>query len=127
MGGVQGNVTSTLNNGAIYDTLSNTWTAIPTPPTAVYNYSGRSMSESAISTGSKFISWHGGTVGRALYDVTTNQWYQMSGVGEPALRYEHGSVWTGSSMIVWGGMSLSNGAYLNSGGIYTPAMDPGIP
>ncbi|MCB0031411.1 MAG: hypothetical protein KDE28_26050, partial [Anaerolineales bacterium] len=40
----------------------------------------------------------------------------------PDPRYEHASAWTGSEMIVWGGMSVV-GRYFRDGGRYDPATD----
>ncbi|MCA9977353.1 MAG: hypothetical protein KC413_16455, partial [Anaerolineales bacterium] len=40
----------------------------------------------------------------------------------PDPRYEHGAVWTGSEMVVWGGMSVV-GRYFRDGGRYNPATD----
>jgi len=39
----------------------------------------------------------------------------------PFARDFHTAVWTGSEMIVWGG--LGNGAVLNTGGRYNPSTD----
>ncbi|MCI0618658.1 putative Ig domain-containing protein, partial [bacterium] len=43
--------------------------------------------------------------------------------GTPAARYNHTAVWTGTEMIVWGGLN----GYLNSGGRYNPATDTWTP
>ncbi|TET31757.1 MAG: hypothetical protein E3J72_21665 [Planctomycetota bacterium] len=40
----------------------------------------------------------------------------------PSPRWDHTAVWTGSKMIVWGGMD-DNGKRLNTGGIYDPETD----
>jgi hypothetical protein len=39
----------------------------------------------------------------------------------PGARYDHTAIWTGGTMIVWGGINSSNA--LNSGAIYDPAAD----
>jgi hypothetical protein len=43
----------------------------------------------------------------------------------PGPRFDHSAVWTGSEMIVWGGMYYHNGLYdlLNTGGRYNPSTD----
>ena len=41
--------------------------------------------------------------------------------GPPDSRRNHTAVWTGSEMIVWGGLGF--GAYLNTGGRYNPSTD----
>ena len=43
-----------------------------------------------------------------------------STVNAPSARPLHTAVWTGSEMIVWGGL---DGSYLNTGGRYNPATD----
>ena len=57
------------------------------------------------------------------YDPAANSWTAVTTNGAPAARYFHTAVWTGSEMIVWGGI---NGANLwNDGGRYDPAPTPG--
>src|SRR5206468_698464 len=49
-------------------------------------------------------------------------------VDEPAARYLHTAVWTGSEMIVWGGLNGGNTPnWLQSGGRYDPATDSWTP
>ena len=46
-------------------------------------------------------------------------------VGVPSGRAYHTAVWTGSQMIVWGG--LSDSGYSNTGGRYNPSTDSWTP
>ena len=46
----------------------------------------------------------------------------MSTVGAPSRRSSHAVVWTGTKMIVWGGVGVDS-ALTNTGGIYDPATD----
>jgi len=48
-------------------------------------------------------------------------WTDISTVNAPSARAFHTAVWTGSEMIVWGGLNGSN--VLNTGGRYNPATD----
>ena len=48
-------------------------------------------------------------------------WTDISTVNAPSARAFHTAVWTGSEMIVWGGLDGSN--VLNTGGRYNPATD----
>ena len=49
-------------------------------------------------------------------------WLTMNSADAPQARYFHTAVWTGTKMIVWGGLdSLSN--ELQSGGLYDPVFD----
>ena len=50
-----------------------------------------------------------GTGGR--YNPSTDTWTRTSTIGAPAPRALHAAVWTGSEMIVWGGLD-QNGCRL---------------
>jgi hypothetical protein len=52
---------------------------------------------------------------------TDDTWTATSLTSAPAAREGHTAVWTGSEMIIWGG--LGNSGYLNSGGKYSPSTD----
>lgn len=52
---------------------------------------------------------------------SANPWLAMNNTGAPDARRNHSAVWTGTSMIVWGGQSDSN--LLNTGAIYSPLTD----
>jgi len=56
------------------------------------------------------------------YDPATDTWTPMSLLAAPLARYFHTAVWTGSRMIVWGGIG-SNAVALSSGGVYDPVAD----
>lgn len=51
------------------------------------------------------------------YDPSGDVWALTSTSGTPSGRYFHSAVWTGSRMIVWGGIDLM------SGGRYDPGLD----
>ena len=53
---------------------------------------------------------------------TDDTWIPTSLTNAPAARRWHTAVWTGSEMIVWGGIG-SNGSDLNTGGRYNPSTD----
>jgi N-acetylneuraminic acid mutarotase len=53
---------------------------------------------------------------------TDDTWTPTSTTNAPTARGSHTAVWTGSEMIVWGGIDNSN-AYLNTGGRYDPSTD----
>jgi hypothetical protein len=57
-----------------------------------------------------------------VYDPAIGTWYPMSMVGEPWPRTDPSVVFTGTEMIVWGGIrSLAqNGSTGRDGGRYTP-------
>jgi N-acetylneuraminic acid mutarotase len=116
-----------VNDGGRYNPVSNSWrgmvTATGTAPTP------RRL-HTAVWTGSEMIVWGGGTGGGiqgvttfndgARYNPSANSWTPTPTSGTPAARYLHTAVWTGSQMIVWGGVGVD---YLNDGGRYDPAAD----
>jgi hypothetical protein len=60
-----------------------------------------------------------------VYDPGADTWAATSTANAPAAREMHTAVWTGSEMIVWGGLGV---AALNTGGVYTnPAVLPPPP
>ncbi len=120
-----------LNTGGIYDPNSNTWQSIST-----VNAPSVRTGHSAIWTGSKMIVWGGYYVASngfynslktgGIYDPVTGNWQGTSTINAPLARHDHVAIWTGSKMIVWGGVyedSLPGWNYLKSGGIYDPVTD----
>ena len=57
--------------------------------------------------------------GGGRYNPAGNSWAAVTTTGAPAARSSHTAVWTGSEMIVWGGLGASS--VLNDGGRYNPA------
>src|SRR5439155_1670602 len=51
----------------------------------------------------------------------TDSWTATSTTSAPAARQQHTAVWTGTEMIVWGG--LGSTGVLNTGGRYNPGTD----
>ena len=73
------------------------------------------------------IVWGGEAVSGYLnsgsrYNPTTDSWTATSTSGVPAARSQHTAVWTGSEMIVWGGVS-DGSTYVNTGGRYNPSTN----
>lgn len=56
------------------------------------------------------------------YDPGTDTWSGLASAGAPAARSDHGAVWTGSRMLVFGGW-LSGGSFADTGGQYDPGAD----
>ena len=61
----------------------------------------------------------------ARYNPATDSWTATSTVNAPTARGRHSAVWTGSEMIVWGGLITTD--ELNTGGRYNPNTDSWIP
>ena len=114
-----------LNTGGRYNPATNNWTATSTTnaPTARYLHT-------AVWTGNEMIVWGGffydttehylNTGGR--YNPGTNSWTATSITNGPSGRDDHTAVWTGTEMIVWGGVS-SSGLGMNTGGRYNPVTN----
>ena len=122
-----GSIFNFLNTGGRYNPNANSWT-----PTSTTNAPVRRTGHTAVWTGSEMIVWGGAvnsfpyysnTGGR--YNPTTDSWTATSIVSAPEARDGHTVVWTGTEMIVWGGLSFdgSNYHYLNTGGRYNPTTD----
>jgi N-acetylneuraminic acid mutarotase len=117
------------NTGGKYDPSTDNWTAT----TTIQAPAGRAFF-TAVWTGNEMIVWGGfsddgsfnylNTGGR--YNPSTDRWLPISTTNAPGGREAHTAVWTGSAMIVWGGLDvLPNGFThdLNTGGVYNPGTD----
>jgi len=69
-------------------------------------------------TGKYIIIWSGSgalnptvPIGGALYDPVAKQWWRIPDTGAPAARYSAGLVWTGTELLVVGG--VGNNKYNN--------------
>jgi hypothetical protein len=126
---VWGGVSSIMENtGGVYDPGTNTWTA-------TYNGGGSPeprMGHTAVWTGTKMIVWGGcsDTVtpiclnSGGQYDPASDTWTATStGTNVPAVRFFHTAVWTGTKMIVWGGLPGFSTTDYNTGGQYDPGAD----
>jgi N-acetylneuraminic acid mutarotase len=132
-GGRSGNSLLTIdkNDGSQYDPVGNTWTA-----TATTGAPGLRSEHTAVWTGTRMIVWGGiefvnGSTSRndgGQYDPASDAWTPTTTTGAPSARSAHTVVWTGSRMVVWGGIQFVNGSTgLNDGGQYDPASDAWTP
>ncbi len=115
-----------LGDGALYDPVTRTWSAMSTT-----NAPSPRFGHTAVWTGDRMIVWGGystnGLAGAgAIYDPGNDSWTAMSTASEPGARIRHSAVWTGSSMVVWGGTSGNNTPLL-SGGRYDVATNSWLP
>ena len=114
------------NTGARYNPTTDTWTIMTTINSPIRRYD-----HEAIWTGSEMIVW-GGSGNEdptqpyfktgARYNPSTNVWSTMSNIDAPDERTDFTSIWTGTEMIVWGGLGDQNRS-LNTGGFYNPITD----
>ena len=54
------------------------------------------------------------------YDPLSDTWLTTTTTFAPGARWQHTAVWSGASMIAWGGQDVSQ---LGDGGIYVPGLD----
>ncbi len=84
----------------------------------------------AVWTGSEMIVWGGQSYSGYYFDVntggrynpSTDSWTATSTTNAPSARSSHTAVWTGSEMIIWGGVNIHQGDP-NTGGRYNPISD----
>jgi N-acetylneuraminic acid mutarotase len=127
-GGESGEGYMFSNDGGRFDPATDTWmpTDIDDNTPSPRGFHG------AVWDGSDglMIVWGGydydaaNTGGR--YDPVDHSWTPTdTGANIPSGRQFHTAVWTGSEMIVWGGLGLDD--YLSDGGRYDPATDSWMP
>jgi len=116
----------TLNTGARYNLVTDTWTA-----TSTVNAPSSRYIHTAVWTGSEMIVWGGNENFAPLntgarYNPALDTWTPTSTTNAPSARAGHTAVWTGSEMIVWGG-GTSGPTYFNTGGRYNPSTNSWTP
>jgi N-acetylneuraminic acid mutarotase len=117
-GGYDGN---DVNTGGRYDPSTDSWTA-----TSTTNAPSERELHTAVWTGSEMIVWGGyccGCCGGPLntggrYNPITDSWTATSTTNAAGARFNHTAVWSGSEMIVWGGLGPGS-----DGGRYNPSTD----
>jgi N-acetylneuraminic acid mutarotase len=133
-GGVNGATNVPRNTGGRYIPATDSWATVSTGA----NVPDARFGHSAAWTGTEMIVWGGQGLTQdsinsgARYNPATNSWLPTStGANLPLSRYDHTAVWTGSKMIVWGGVHCDHPppfpctslSHENTGGVYDPASD----
>lgn len=123
-GGLTGNDPRRSNvEGGTFDPTTSTWSRLPT-----LNAPEARIRHSTVWTGTKMIVWGG--VGPAdgislgngkAYDPVTQSWSDLSLLGAPAPRSFHSAAWTGTEMVIWGGVGC--GGTCDDGRAYNVATD----
>ncbi|MBI4712575.1 MAG: hypothetical protein HY762_04650 [Planctomycetes bacterium] len=115
-----------LNSGGVYSPTSNTWVKM----SELNAPSGRSNHTACWAPDRKEMLVWGGWDGSGWLD-TGRQYYPITDTwnttvitttSAPAARTNHTAVWTGTQMIIWGGLNANN-MPLDTGGRYTPSTD----
>lgn len=135
-GGQGGSPILDTNTGGVYDPGTDTWmpTSITSAPASRIRHTAvwAGDCDSAVGNQPCMIIWGGHSGGSTSsggkYFPATNTWVPTSLVGVPQSRYSHTAVWTGTEMIVWGGITKSAIAAeppvpLNTGARYNPITD----
>ena len=128
-GGTSGPTIREVNSGGRYDPATDSWSSM-----YIANGPEGREGHTAVWTGNQMIVWGGGTGSGSRffdtgsrYDPVTDSWFETSRTNAPAARADHTTVWTGNSMIVWGGAVSPGITVLNSGGRYDPIADTWTP
>lgn len=119
------NTAGTVGVGGKYDPLTNQWAAMPTAgaPSA-------RMGHTAVWTGTQMVVW-GGTSAASFgapgalasgARLSSTGWTAITSTGAPSARLHHTAVWTGTEVLVWGGLSSSN-TQLGDGARYNPVTN----
>jgi N-acetylneuraminic acid mutarotase len=127
--------TNRLNSGGRYNPATNSWRATSTVGAAEPRYWF-----STVWSGTEMIVWGGcdaqtcgpggssdrdGLNNGGRYNPLTDTWQAVTTTGAPTPRWFQTAEWSGSEMIVWGGINAS-GPY-NTGGKYNPATNSWTP
>ena len=133
-GGRVGDFNSSIgffNNGARYNPATDGWT-----PVSTAGAPARRAGHTTVWTGSEMIVWGGRSPGviyvdgiytGGRYSPATDTWRATSVISAPSGRESHTAVWTGSDMIVWGGLVDDTTSYTTSGGHYCVAVTATCP
>jgi N-acetylneuraminic acid mutarotase len=121
-----GEIYLSTDTGARYDPATDTWS-----PTSTLNAPSPRIEPTMFWTGDRVLLWGGMTVCEACvpfpvntgatYDPVTDTWTHLSQTGAPPHLDGYSAVWTGSEMIVWGGLDRTLGTYSNKGYRLNPA------
>lgn len=126
-----GNASKVLNDGYRYNPNRDSWTPIGTDGAPSPRYGHVS-----VWTGKEMIVWGGSTreaaspsdylENGARYNPETDTWKPISSIGAPKGRVSVSAVWTGTEMVLWGGVNDSQdngGRFVGTGARYNPATD----
>jgi N-acetylneuraminic acid mutarotase len=111
-----------FGDGARYDPATDTWT-----PLSSRDAPSSRTAHSAVWTGTEMIVWGGRFLpdyiflnSGASYDPVKDEWTPVTSAGAPQARMEHGAVWSGTEMIIWGGCTDPSGGETDTGARYNP-------
>ncbi len=109
-------------DGAAYNPATHAWRPISSAPaTGLFN-------ATAVWTGTEMLVWGGyaeypcgadcvGSNYGYRYNPATDTWQYITTVDAPGPRVANGAVWTGQSLVIWGGETVGD---LHDGAVWTP-------
>ena len=117
------------NNGARYNPSTDTWSPISSVGAPIGCYA-----PGAVWSGTEMIVWGGNydavpsfSNGGGRYNPLTDTWTAIPTNGAPSARYDVSAVWTGTEMIVWGGIAyapgFSSSTTYNDGARFNPTTN----
>ncbi len=114
-----------VDSGGLYNYGTDSWTAMTTtsPPTARAFHSAVWDTTSLVMRVWGGVSSSGYLSTGGTYDDSPEAWVALNNTDAPTARAYHTAIYTGSRMIIWGGLGSS---YFNDGGEYdaTNANNP---
>jgi N-acetylneuraminic acid mutarotase len=130
--GGSGGINASYSDGKLYDPGTNNWTVMSSANTPFPR-----EQHTGVWTGTEMIVWGGHDNGNSIhrsdgarYNPSTTTWVPIRASGSPSGRLDHTAVWTGSSMLIWGGFGfalLPSGStpatYLSDLWYYAPAKN----
>jgi N-acetylneuraminic acid mutarotase len=124
-----------LGDGGRYAPQEDRWT-----PMATAGAPSARRYHAVAWTGSELLVWGGsGDATRdvalgdgAAYSEASDTWRPLSGTGAPAARWAHTAVWTGTELLIWGGLGCGRSGtgepqLCGDGARYNPATDTWAP
>lgn len=120
-----GNQGAASNNNLSFTIATGSWSAVATAGAPSVRHHASSVWDSVRN---RMIVW-GGVNGVTHYNTggeydpgAGNAWSatDVADMELPVAREQHTAIWTGTTMIVWGGYNTAD-AYLDQGGIYLPS------
>jgi len=130
-----GNATRALNDGGRYNPSRDSW-----KPVSAEGAPSPRVGHVAFWTGKEMLVWGGTTretdtqavyyENGARYNPETDTWRPIATVGAPKGRVVGAAVWTGTELVIWGGVNDAQGdgtsdpnRYVGTGARYNPATD----
>lgn len=117
-----------LGDGARYDPVADAWRPMTREgaPAARYLASGTWTGRELIVFGGETDYFYATRVGEGVaYDPVADRWRRLPADDAPSPRSAHVAVWTGSEVVIWGGIDAAG--LLRRGARYRPAEDRWLP